>query len=80
MRVHVKVKTSITLSEDIAKLIDRVTRKGESRSQTIERLVRDGLAKRRRREIERRDLVIMNAHAEELTAEAEDVLEYQVRM
>jgi len=76
----VKVKTSITLSEDIAKLIDRVTRKGESRSQTIERLVRDGLAKRRRREIERRDLVIMNAHAEELTAEAEDVLEYQVRM
>jgi len=80
VRVHVKVKTSITLSEDIAKLIDRVTRKGESRSQTIERLVRDGLAKRRRREIERRDLVIMNAHAEELTAEAEDVLEYQVRM
>jgi metal-responsive CopG/Arc/MetJ family transcriptional regulator len=75
-----KVKTSVTLSEDIARQIERVTRKGESRSQTIERLVREGLAKRRRRELEQRDLAIIDAHIDELTAEAEDVLEYQVRV
>jgi metal-responsive CopG/Arc/MetJ family transcriptional regulator len=75
-----KVKTSVTLSEDIARQIARVTRKGESRSQTIERLVREGLAKRRRREVEQRDLAIINAHIDELTAEAEDVLDYQARV
>jgi len=71
------MKTSVTVSDDIAKLIDKITRKGERRSQTIERLVREALAKGRRRQIEQRDLAIIDAHADELNAEAEDVLEYQ---
>jgi len=75
-----KVKTSVTLSEDIAKQLDRVTRKGESRSQTIERLLREGLERRKRVEADRRELAAINEHAEELNAEAEDVLTYQVKL
>ena len=75
-----KVKTSVTLSEDIAKTIDRITRKGESRSQTIERLVREGLDRRARAEADRREIEAINQHADELNAEAEDVLTYQVKL
>jgi metal-responsive CopG/Arc/MetJ family transcriptional regulator len=75
-----KVKTSVTLSEDIARTIDRITRKGESRSQTIERLVREGLEKRARHEADRRELAAINEHADELNSEAEDVLTYQVKL
>ena len=73
-----KVKTSITLSEDIVKTIGQVARRGESRSRTIERLLREGLAKRTRHAANQRELAAINEHADELNAEAEDVLTYQV--
>jgi metal-responsive CopG/Arc/MetJ family transcriptional regulator len=73
-----KLKTSVTLSEDIMKTIGRTARKGESRSETIERLLREGLAARERRDADARDLALLNEHAEQLNAEAEDVLKYQV--
>jgi metal-responsive CopG/Arc/MetJ family transcriptional regulator len=72
-----KLKTSVTLSEDIVKNIDRVSRKGESRSETIERLLRAGLAARARHAVDARDLALINRHADELNAEADDVLIYQ---
>jgi metal-responsive CopG/Arc/MetJ family transcriptional regulator len=72
-----KVKTSITLSEDIVKTIDRTARKGENRSQTIERLLREGLAARARQAADARDLALLNRHADALNAEAGDVLGYQ---
>lgn len=75
-----KLKTSITLQEDIVKTIDRLVRKGESRSLTIERLLREGLAARARRAADDRDLALLNRYAEELNAEAEDVLTYQVEL
>ncbi len=75
-----KWKTSITLSEDIAKTIARVARKGENRSQTIERLLREGLERRMRRDADQRELAAINEHADELNAEAEDVLTYQVKL
>ena len=73
-----KVKTSVTLSEDILKTIGRSARKGESRSQTIERLLREGFVARARHEADARDLALINQHAEQLNAEAEEVLKYQV--
>lgn len=73
-----KLKTSVTLSEDIMKTIGRTARKGESRSETIERLLREGLAARERREADARDLALLNEHADQLNADAEDVLKYQV--
>lgn len=72
-----KLKTSITLSEDVLKTLRRASRKGESRSETIERLLREGLAARARQAADERDLALINRHADRLNAEAEDVLDYQ---
>jgi metal-responsive CopG/Arc/MetJ family transcriptional regulator len=73
-----KVKTSVTLSKDLLRGVRRATRKGESRSETIERLVRMALLAERRRAADDRDIAIINAHADELNAEALDVLDYQI--
>ena len=72
-----KVKTSVTLSEAVVKTIDRTALKGESRSQAIERLLREALAARARRQADAHDLALLNRHADDLNAEAEDVLAYQ---
>jgi metal-responsive CopG/Arc/MetJ family transcriptional regulator len=72
-----RVKTSITLSEDILKLIDRMTRKGESRSEAIERLLRESLAAQARRVADLKELALINKNADQLNAEVEDVLRYQ---
>lgn len=74
-----KLKTSVTLSEDIVQELDTVARAtGESRSEAIERLLRVGFAERARRSRDARDLALLNAHADALNREAEDVLSYQV--
>ena len=72
-----KVKTSLTLSEDVLRGVKRLTARGESRSEAIERLLREAVASRRRRASDARDLSIINRHAAELNVEAEDVLSYQ---
>jgi Arc/MetJ-type ribon-helix-helix transcriptional regulator len=73
-----KVKTSVTLSEDILKFLEKEARKGESRSEVIDRLLRETLANNHRQAREARDLELINKHVDELNQEAEDVLEYQV--
>jgi metal-responsive CopG/Arc/MetJ family transcriptional regulator len=73
-----KVKTSLTLSEDVLRAVRRASTRGESRSEAIERLLREGLAARARRVADQRDLAIIDQHADALNAEADDVLAYQV--
>ena len=74
-----KLRTSITLSEDVLKGVERAARKtGESRSEAIERLLRESLAARARHAADRRDLALIDRYADELNAEAEDVLAYQI--
>ena len=72
-----KLKTSITLSEDVVKTIDRIAKKGESRLEAIERLLRESLAAQARLASDHRDLELINRHADQLNLEAEDVLTYQ---
>lgn len=72
-----KSKTSVTLSEDLVAAIDELTPDGGSRSDTIERLLRESFAARERRARDLKDLDAINRHAGELNAEAEDVLTYQ---
>jgi metal-responsive CopG/Arc/MetJ family transcriptional regulator len=72
-----KRKTSVTLSDDVLRMLGRAAARGESRSETIERLVREGLLARARRLADQRDLTILNRHADRLNREAEDVLAYQ---
>jgi metal-responsive CopG/Arc/MetJ family transcriptional regulator len=71
-----KVKTSLTLSEDVLKRIDE--RAEGNRSEWIERVVREQLRKLERDEIGRRDMEIYNRLAEELSDRLPDILEDQI--
>lgn len=73
-----KIKTSITLSEDIMEAVDKYSRPDKSRSEFIESAVRDFINQLERDEINQRDLLIINKHARRLNKEAQDVLHYQV--
>lgn len=73
-----RLKTSVTLAQDVLAAIEAVTREGESRSQVIERLLRESFAARERAAIDERDCEIINMYANELNEEAIDVLGYQV--
>ena len=73
-----KMKTSVTLEKDVVAAVEQAAREGESRSQVIERLLRQSFAARERDAIDQRDRKIINTHADELNEEAVDVLGYQV--
>jgi metal-responsive CopG/Arc/MetJ family transcriptional regulator len=70
----VRVKTSITLPEDLLQEIDGVD---SNRSGFIERAARQYLAAMKRARRQARDAAILDAHAKQLNEEALDVLEYQ---
>ncbi|MBE2201234.1 MAG: hypothetical protein IAE79_21650 [Anaerolinea sp.] len=73
-----KVKTSITLSEDLLETVDEFAAKYKNRSEFLEIILRKAIAQMIRDEQNERDLQIINEHAERLNQEAEDVLAYQV--
>jgi metal-responsive CopG/Arc/MetJ family transcriptional regulator len=73
-----KVKTSITLSDEIIEAIDQHIGGYRSRSEFLETAARKFIAQLTRKEAERRDLEIINRNADSLNAEAGDVLTYQV--
>ena len=75
-----KLKTSITLDKEVVAAVERSARKGESRSETIERLLRLSLAAEARAEQDKLDQDLINASVDELNAEAADVLAYQVEL
>jgi metal-responsive CopG/Arc/MetJ family transcriptional regulator len=75
-----KVKTSITLSEDVLAAIDRVIGESKNRSAFIENLIRDHIEKRAKKLQEDKDLEILNKNSDRLNREAEDVLSYQVEL
>ena len=72
-----KAKTSITLSLPLLVKIDKLIGEGASRSAYIEKVLSDHLRDEEREAIQQRDMELINAAAERLNAEAEDVLEYQ---
>ena len=74
-----KEKTSITLSKEVLRAIDRVAGSRQSRSAFIEAVLSEYLRKEARAQIEARDLELINKAADELNAEVEDVLRYQAR-
>jgi metal-responsive CopG/Arc/MetJ family transcriptional regulator len=72
-----KQKTSITLSSTVLARIDRLAGSRYSRSAFIERVLRRYLLERERAAVQARDLERLNHAADQLNAEAADVLEYQ---
>jgi metal-responsive CopG/Arc/MetJ family transcriptional regulator len=72
-----KEKTSITLSSDVLAEVDREAASGASRSAVIENVLREHFKQKARQALHARDVELINAHADNLNREAEDVLRYQ---
>lgn len=72
-----KIKTSITLSEDLLHSIDEIAGKQKNLSEFIEKATWDFIDKQAKRKRDMEDLKILNKKAERLNREAEDVLSYQ---
>jgi len=69
-----KMKTSVTLPDELLERIDRVE---SNRSAFIERAAVRYLAELEKTAREAEDLRLINRHADRLNKEAEDVLDYQ---
>ena len=73
-----KIKTSITLSEEIIREIDELSSQYGNRSLLIEQAIRAFLAAEAKRKRDIQDIEILNRRADALNKEAKDVLSYQV--
>jgi metal-responsive CopG/Arc/MetJ family transcriptional regulator len=73
-----KVKTSITISDDVLKAVDKLSGPNANRSEFIESAVRRFVEHLRRERRNAKDLEIINRRSKRLNREASDVLEYQV--
>jgi metal-responsive CopG/Arc/MetJ family transcriptional regulator len=72
-----KEKTSISLSSDVLAQVDRNAGSKASRSAFIESVLREYFKAKVRAAINARDLELINANADYLNREMEDVLQYQ---
>jgi len=77
MLVGMRVKTSVTIDETVLRAIDKATSPGRSRSRILEDAAREFLKRRSRTAREERDRRILDASADALNLEMEDVLAYQ---
>lgn len=68
-----KTKTSVTLDEGLLAYVDKVAGK-RGRSAFIETVLKRHKAREEYDEIQRRDLEILNKHADKFNAEMEDIL------
>ena len=75
-----KVKTSITLSQDLLQAIDKLPDQYHNRSHFLEMAAWTYISQLRRAEQARRDIEIINRRADYLNAETLDALEYQVSL
>ena len=74
-----KVKTSITMSDKLLRIVDQRSRRSETnRSSFIEAAVAEYIRQELRRERDARDLEIINRNADRLNKEAADALTYQI--
>ena len=76
MQTIERIETVVSLPKDLFEQAERM-RKDEQISDVIETALRDYMEKEKPRELNRRDIEIINANAEKLNEEALDVLEYQ---
>jgi metal-responsive CopG/Arc/MetJ family transcriptional regulator len=73
-----KEKTSVTLSKEVMARIDRASGSKQSRSAFIEAVLHRHFQEEAKAARDAREIELINRHADELNAEAEDVLRYQV--
>jgi metal-responsive CopG/Arc/MetJ family transcriptional regulator len=75
-----KAKTSLTLSDDLLKDLDRMAGPKISRSSFIEKILRDFVEQRARQKRLAQEVAAINQHAEELNSEMSDALSFQAGM
>jgi metal-responsive CopG/Arc/MetJ family transcriptional regulator len=75
-----KAKTSLTLSDDLLRDLDRMAGPKVSRSSFIESILRDFVEQRARQKRLAQEVAAINQHAEKLNSEMSDALSFQARM
>jgi metal-responsive CopG/Arc/MetJ family transcriptional regulator len=75
-----KAKTSLTLSEDLVKSLDKLAGPKVSRSAFIENILRDFLNRRAQARRDAREVAAINRHAAQLNAEMSDALSFQANI
>jgi metal-responsive CopG/Arc/MetJ family transcriptional regulator len=75
-----RIKTSVTLDQDILVALDRAAGDASSRSRLIEQAILEFLDRRRRAACDARDLALLNREARGLNQEMADILGYQVKL
>jgi metal-responsive CopG/Arc/MetJ family transcriptional regulator len=73
MKVSMKTKTSVTLSEVILAQVDQLVGRKQSRSAFLERVLRRYLREQTKATFYARDLALLNGAADQLTPEADEV-------
>lgn len=76
MQTIERIETTVSLPKDLFDKANQISKDAEI-SDVIETALRDYVAKETRKELNRRDIEIINANAEKLNEEALDTLEYQ---
>ena len=76
-KTAIKAKTSVTLSVPLLVKIDKLIGEGASRSAFIEKVLSEHLRDSERQALHKRDFELINANADYLNREMEDVLRYQ---
>jgi metal-responsive CopG/Arc/MetJ family transcriptional regulator len=72
-----KAKTSLTLSEDLVRSLDKMAGPKVSRSAFIEHILREFVDRRSKARRDAREVAAINRHAAELNAEMSDALSFQ---
>ena len=75
-----KSKTSITLSADVLEAVDKIANGNRTRSEIIERAVREYIQRMADAKRDQRDLEILNRSAKRMARESKDALKYQVKL
>jgi metal-responsive CopG/Arc/MetJ family transcriptional regulator len=72
-----KMKTSLTLSEDLLASIDKLAGPNISRSAYVEQILREFIDRRAEARMHSRRVAAINRHAAVLNAEMKDALDFQ---
>jgi metal-responsive CopG/Arc/MetJ family transcriptional regulator len=75
-----KTKTSLTLSEDLLKTLDRLAGPAVSRSAFIESILREFVERRTRARRDALEVAAINRHAAQMNAEMTDALTLQANL
>ncbi len=72
-----KVRTSVTLPEELLTKVNALAGKTRKRSEIVECALRDYMAKEKRKKLNTRDIEIINEHADLINKQVEETLEFQ---